>query len=74
MATNIGIKFTAEGEKTLKQALSSVNAELKLAGRVFGKAIAAVLNVPGQKMPTEKPHTAQPISPMTGLPDKVAVR
>lgn len=32
MATNIGIKFTAEGEKTLKQALSSVNAELKLAG------------------------------------------
>ena len=32
MATNIGIKFTAEGEKTLKQALSDVNTELKLAG------------------------------------------
>ena len=32
MANNIGIKFTAEGENNLKKALSSVNAELKLAG------------------------------------------
>lgn len=34
----------------------------------------ARLNVPGQKMPTEKPHIAQPISPATGLLVSVASR
>ena len=28
---------------------------------------AALLKVPGQRMPTEKPQTAQPTSPATGL-------
>ena len=41
---------------------------------VLGRAIAAVLKVPGQKIPTEKPHTAQPMSPMIGLPDSAATR
>ena len=32
----------------------------------FGQASAARLNVPGRMMPTESPHSAQPISPRTG--------
>ena len=40
----------------------------------FGSAMAAVLNVPGQKIPTEKPHSAHPIKPNSGLLDKEAIR
>ena len=32
----------------------------------IGNIRAAMLNVPGQKMPTEKPHNAQPTIPHTG--------
>ena len=33
----------------------------------LGRAAAATEKVPGQKMPTEKPHTAQPTRPRMGL-------
>ena len=39
-----------------------------------GRLSAAMLKVPGQKMPTEKPHTAHPSSPKAGLEDREAVR
>ena len=35
---------------------------------------AATLNVPGQKIPTENPQTAQPASPRIGTGAKAAVR
>lgn len=40
----------------------------------FGSAMAAVLKVPGQKIPTEKPHNAQPNKPNNGLADNAAIR
>ena len=38
-----------------------------------GSAATAVLQVPGQKMPTEKPHSAQPMSASTGFALAAAV-
>ena len=69
----LAIKPTTDGPA--EQPTSPASAiKAYIAVPVFGKAIAAVLKVPGQKMPTEKPHTAQPISPMTELPDSAATR
>lgn len=31
-----------------------------------GILLAAILNVPGQRIPTDKPHNAQPIKPTAG--------
>ena len=39
---------------------------------VLGRVIAAVLKVPGQKIPTENPQIAQPKRPIRGLSDKAA--
>lgn len=41
---------------------------------VFGRVIAAVLKVPGQKIPTEKPQIAHPRRPIIGLFDKAATK
>ena len=69
----LAIKPTTEGPA--EQPTSPASAiKAYMAVPEFGKAIAAVLKVPGQKIPTEKPHTAQPISPTTGLPDSAATR
>ena len=39
-----------------------------------GKDADAILNVPGHRMPTEKPQTAQPMRPNTGCGAKLAIR
>ena len=69
----LAMKPTTDGPA--EQPTSPANAiNAYMAVPVFGKATAAVLKVPGQKMPTEKPHTAHPIRPMTGFPDRAATR
>lgn len=40
----------------------------------FGKVFEEILIVPGHIIPTENPHTIQPISPIVGLDDKAARR
>ena len=40
----------------------------------FGQTLAAMLSVPGQKIPTEKPHSAHPARLRAGNGDREAVR
>ena len=40
----------------------------------FEKVFEEILIVPGHIIPTENPHTIQPISPIVGLDDKAARR
>jgi len=39
-----------------------------------GKVFEEILMVPGHMIPTENPHTIQPISPAAGLEDRDARR
>ena len=39
-----------------------------------GKVFEEILIVPGHMIPTENPHTIQPISPIVGLDDKAERR
>ena len=39
-----------------------------------GKVFEEILIVPGHMIPTEKPHTIQPVNPITGFDDKVVKR
>ena len=69
----LAINPTTDGPA--EQPTSPANAiKAYIAVPVFGSVTAAVLKVPGQKIPTEKPHMAQPIRPTTGFPDRAATR